>query len=332
YEACLALNKYDPRAYYERALWMYKNRDYEGCAGYIQEMTAEYQFEDQVAAANLYLLLGNCYYEQGAYQDAAKVLETALELDGQNKAIYRDLAIVYAGMERSGDAQDILNKAIERGLEEDQIYLVQGEIAGSQKDIGTAKEKLKECLDVTVDDTIRTRAYVFYSDLDKNSTEGLLDSARMLEKGIRELPLGSKGILYERLAQMYINLQANTGDLQYSRKAIQVFNDIISNGLASYQTYINLTILYEQTGDFEQAHGIIDKAIDLYGNNYISYKRKAFLEADEQANKDVSQRDYHGFGENYRMAVELFREVETDDPEMPLLEKVYTELVQAGWL
>ncbi|RAZ08507.1 hypothetical protein DK853_53110, partial [Klebsiella oxytoca] len=70
--------------------------------------------------------------------------------------------------------------------------------------------------------------------------EGLLDSAGMLEKGIRELPLGSKGILYERLAQMYINLQANTGDLQYSRKAIQVFNDIISNGLASYQTYINL--------------------------------------------------------------------------------------------
>ncbi|GFI16441.1 serine/threonine-protein kinase PknF [Lachnospiraceae bacterium] len=332
YEACMALNKSDPRAYYERALWMYKNRDYEGCARYIQELTEEYQFEDQVAAANLYLLLGNCYFEQGDYQKSAGVLEEALELDGQNKAIYRDLAIVYAGMERSSDAQEILNAAIESGLDEDQIYLVQGEIAGSRKDVEMARENLKKCLAITTDDTIRTRAYVFYSDLDRNSTEGLLDSAGMLEKGIRELPLGSKGILYERLAQMYINLQANTGDLQYSRKAIQVFNDIISNGLASYQTYINLTILYEQTGEFEQAHGIIDKAIDLYGDNYISYKRKAFLEADEQANKDMEERNYHGFEENYKMAVELFRDVETDDPEMPLLEKVYGELVQAGWL
>lgn len=332
YVACMALDESDPRAYYERALWMYKNRDYDGCTEYIQELLSEYQFEDTVTEANLYLLLGNCYYEQENYQDAVDVLEKALEYDRQNRAIYRDLAIVYAGMEQGDNAQEVLNAAIENGLEEDQIYLVQGEIAGSQKDVATAKEKLKKCLEVTNDDNIRTRAYVFYSDLDKNSTEALKDSAEMLEKGIRELPLGSTGILYERLAQMYINLEANTGDLQYSRKAIEVFNDIISNGMASYQTYINLTILYEQTGEFGQAHEIIDKAISLFGDNYISYKRKAFLEADEQANKDISERNYHGFEENYNMAMELFQQTGGEDPEMLLLEKVYTELVQANWL
>lgn len=332
YRECTALNNADPRADYEYAVWMYRNQDYEGCSRYIQELFEKYQLEDAVTAANLYLLLGNCCYEEEDYQNAVNMLETAMEYDRQNKAIYRDLAIAYAGAERIDDAQNILEAAIKNGLEEDQIYLVQGEIAESQKDVETARELFQKCLEVTKDNSIRIRAYVYYSDLDKNSTEALQDSAQMLERGIRELPLGSAGILYERLAQMYINLEANTGELQYSQKAIQVFLDIIQNGLASYQTYINLTILYEQTGAFEQAHKALDEAIDLYGNHYVSYKRLAFLEADEQANKDTSERDYRAFERAYQMALELYQKEDTEDAEMPLLEKVYAELKRANWL
>lgn len=332
YRECTALNKADPRADYEYAVWMYRNRDYEGCSRYIQELLEKYQLEDRVTTANLYLLLGNCYYEKGDCPNAIKMLETAMGYDQRNKAIYRDLAIAYAGAERIDDAQNILEIAIENGLEEDQIYLVQGEIAESQKDMKTARELFQKCLEITNDNSIRIRAYVYYSDLDKNSTEALQDSAQMLEKGIRELPLGSTGILYERLAQMYINLEANTGDLQYSQKAIKVFQDIIQNGSASYQTYINLTILYEQMGKFEQAHEAIDEAIDLYGDHYVSYKRRAFLEADEQASKDTSQRNYRAFEQAYKMALELYQKADTEDVEMPLLEKVYAELKRANWL
>lgn len=332
YRECTALNKADPRADYEYAVWMYRNRDYEGCSRYIQELLEKYQLEDRVTAANLYLLLGNCYYEKGDCPNAITMLETAMEYDRRNRAIYRDLAIAYAGAERIDDAQNILETAIENGLEEDQIYLVQGEIAESQKDVKTARELFQKCLEITNDNSIRIRAYVYYSDLDKNSTEALQDSAQMLEKGIRELPLGSTGILYERLAQMYINLEANTGDLQYSQKAIKVFQDIIQNGSASYQTYINLTILYEQMGEFEQAHEAIDEAIDLYGDHYVSYKRRAFLEADEQASKDTSQRNYRAFEQAYKMALELYQKADTEDVEMPLLEKVYAELKRANWL
>ena len=185
---------------------------------------------------------------------------------------------------------------------------------------------------MTRDDSIRIRAYVFYSDLDMDNTESLLDSVQMLENGIRELPLGSTGILYERLAQIYINLETSTGELQYSKKAIQIFHDIIDNGMASYQTYINLVILYEQTGDFAKARETLDKVIDLYGDNYVSYKRRAFLEADEQANKDISERNYQGFEQDYKKAFELYRTAGVEDPEMPLLEKVYEELEKADWL
>lgn len=332
YKECTTLNREDPRADYEYAVWMYRNQDYEGCSHYIQELFKKYQLEDTVTAANLYLLLGNCCYEEDDYQNAVKMLETAMGYDRRNKAIYRDLAIAYAGAGRIDDAQNILETAIENGLEEDQIYLVQGEIAESQKDVEGARELFQKCLEITKDNSIRIRAYVYYSDLDKNSTEALKDSAQMLEEGIRELPLGSAGILYERLAQMYINLEANTGDLQYSQKAIQVFKDIIQNGSASYQTYINLTILYEQTGAFEQAHKALDEAIDLYGDHYVSYKRRAFLEADEQANKDTSERDYGAFEQAYKMALALYQKENTEDAEMPLLEKVYAELKRANWL
>lgn len=332
YTACIALNPSDLRAYYENAVWLYKSRDYKKCREYIEQLFEQYPTDDKVIIANLYLLLGNCYYEEGEAGNAIQVLEKALEYDGQNKAIYRDLAIAYAGAGRTDDAQAFLETAIGNGLEEDQIYLVQGEIAGSRNDIETARKNLKKCLEITSDDAVRVRAYVFYSDLDKNSTEALLDSAQMLEKGIHELPLGSSGILYERLAQMYINLEANTDDLQYSEKAIQVFKDIVDNGAASYQTYINLVILYEQIRDFEKAHEIVEKTIDLYGDNYITYKRLAFLEADEQASRDTSERDYYEFEKSYKKAVELYQQQGMDDTEMPLLEKVYEELVKANWL
>lgn len=332
YEACISLNKSDPRAYYERAVWLFKNGNYNDCGEYIRQLFSEHQFNDQVTIANLYLLLGNCYYEENDYQNAVNALQTALKYDGQNEAIYRDLAIACAEMGNSTEAQEILNMAVDNHLGEDEIYLVQGEIAKSENDLELAREKFKECLIITKDDYIRTRAYVFYSDLDRNSTEALLDSADMLEKGIKELPLGSTGILYERLAQIYINLEANTSDLQYSEKAIQVFLSIIDNGAASYQTYINLTILYEQIKEFEKAHEMIEKAIDLYGDNYISYKRLAFLEVDEQAGKDTAERDYQEFKRNYQKALELYQTAGVEDSEMTLLEKVYDELVQANWL
>ncbi len=332
YRACIGLNPSDPRAYYKNAVWMYRNMDYASCAEYISSLLEEYPWEDKVAAANLYLLLGNCYYEEGDCRSAVKVLETALQFDGENSAIYRDLAIAYAGLEKINEAQNILDEAVRNGLEEDQICLVQGEIAKNRRDIATAREKFRKCLAMTRDDSIRIRAYVFYSDLDMDNTESLLDSVQMLENGIRELPLGSTGILYERLAQIYINLETSTGELQYSKKAIQIFHDIIDNGMASYQTYINLVILYEQTGDFAKARETLGKVIDLYGDNYVSYKRRAFLEADEQANKDILERNYQGFEQDYKKAFELYRTAGVEDPEMPLLEKVYEELEKADWL
>ena len=332
YRACIGLNPSDPRAYYKNAVWMYRNMDNASCAEYISSLLEEYPWEDKVAAANLYLLLGNCYYEEGDCRSAVKVLETALQFDGENSAIYRDLAIAYAGLEKINEAQNILDEAVRNGLEEDQICLVQGEIAKNRRDIATAREKFRKCLAMTRDDSIRIRAYVFYSDLDMDNTESLLDSVQMLENGIRELPLGSTGILYERLAQIYINLETSTGELQYSKKAIQIFHDIIDNGMASYQTYINLVILYEQTGDFAKARETLGKVIDLYGDNYVSYKRRAFLEADEQANKDILERNYQGFEQDYKKAFELYRTAGVEDPEMPLLEKVYEELEKADWL
>ncbi len=332
YAACLAMDSEDPRAHYERAVWMYRQGDFEGCAGYIQQLLEGGLPEDTVTLANLHLLLGNCYCEMMDFGKAVQALERALEYDGENTAIYRDLAIAYAGAGKSGDAKEVLDRAIGKGLAEDQIYLVQGEIAESQSDIETAREMFQKCLALATDEAIRMRAYVFYCDLDKNSTQALLDNAAMLEKAIRELPLGSAGLLYERLAQMYINLEANTDNQQYSRKAIQVFQDIIGNGMASYQTYINLTILYEQAREFDKAHEMIDQALDLYGENYVSYKRKAFLEADEQADKEMGERDYHGFEDNYKRAAKLYQQAGGEDAEMPLLDKIYGELVQAGWL
>lgn len=133
YAACLAMDSEDPRAHYERAVWMYRQGDFEGCAGYIQQLLEGGLPEDTVTLANLHLLLGNCYCEMMDFGKAVQALERALEYDGENTAIYRDLAIAYAGAGKSGDAKEVLDRAIGKGLAEDQIYLVQGEDIGRRR-------------------------------------------------------------------------------------------------------------------------------------------------------------------------------------------------------
>ncbi len=46
----------------------------------------------------------------------------------------------------------------------------------------------------------------------------------------------------------------------------------------------------------------------------------------------ISERNYQGFKQDYKKAFELYRTEGTEDPEMPLLEKVYEELEKADWL
>ena len=92
----------------------------------------------------------------------------------------------------------------------------------------------------------------------------------------------------------------------------------------------NVAVEYSEN-PMEQAVLAADK---LYAENYLIYKRLAFLEMDVQAALNHSSRDYKTFDEYVKKCDEYYRKGNRTevDMEMEYLYQVYDEVVVKGWL
>ena len=79
----------------------------------------------------------------------------------------------------------------------------------------------------------------------------------------------------------------------------------------------------------------MDQMQELFGNDYNIEKRYAFLEIDRQEAKANNLRDYTRFLKYYEKAESMYQDQQKNndtDEEMLLLENVYAQLVEGGWL
>ena len=73
--------------------------------------------------------------------------------------------------------------------------------------------------------------------------------------------------------------------------------------------------------------------LTTYANNYVVYKRLAFLELNIQSTIKNEQRDYSVFKEYYDEAFALYREnAAKEDVEMMSLQQLHEELASYGWI
>ena len=137
----------------------------------------------------------------------------------------------------------------------------------------------------------------------------------------------------ERLADVYVRkAEADEGRRgEYYEKAVSKFEFLYENGYSTRQMMENIGILYEQTGDFNKAEEILTEMVEKYPDNYIGYKRLAYLEADKQQNKENEERDYQQMKEYYDMAKELYGG-NADDQEMQMLDNLMQDLKNENWL
>ena len=59
-------------------------------------------------------------------------------------------------------------------------------------------------------------------------------------------------MIYERLAQTYIDLQELTSQDSYGQSAAAILWDVVSQGWGTYLTYNNIAILYQKMGQLEE--------------------------------------------------------------------------------
>ena len=323
-------------SYYQNAYSLYKQEKFEDCISFIDYDICQNEQLDLVQArmADVYYLRADSYFRLEQYEEAADAYEDVFRMGTRHTEYYRDYAITlaYAGDEE--EAQKVLQEAIDYGLTEDSVYYAKGEIENSLGRQDAALQEFKECISITDDMEMKTRAYLMMSDIYKEKGS---DASRrdVLLEARKELPAEEQLQVLERLASADIELADTTGKKEYREEAIEVLTQIIDQGWGTFDTADTLAIQYEKQGEIEQARKTVDQMLETYGEDYRIYMRYAFLEIDTQELKENAQRDYSQFAEYYEKAEELYHEQVKDnntDAQMQLLEDVYGQVKEGGWL
>ncbi len=309
---------------------------YKECISFIdQDIRANVDVNmEQARMADVYYLEADSYYRLEEYDKAAEVYELLFEIGTEQPEYYRDYAInlAYGGDENK--AHTVLREAIDCGLREDSIFYAQGEIEKAMERYDAALLDFRECANLTDDNTMKARAYlmmnVIYAEKgsDISQREVLLEARDVI-------PIQEQRQILESLAKIDIELADKSGNDEYLKEAVDVLNKIVDQGWDTYNTYDTLAILYEKLGQIDAAIKEVDIMRDLYGEDYNVYMRYAFLEIDSQELKGNADRDYMRFAEYYEKAERLYKEEMQDnneDAEMHLLEEVYRQVREGGWL
>lgn len=324
-------------AYYQKASMLYEKRKFEELIDFISyDVDQSLNNFTELEIASFYHLLASAYLELDDAENALLYYATALKYYPYDSLYYSDYAIALA---RQGDlekANEALEKAVEMGLSNDKVLLVQGEIALKQGNYMKAEEYFSECIKQTNNSYILLRAYVIWGKMyDENTDEEkLLKKVTVLTEGIEKIENADRIILLEQLAQTYIDLGLLTGSSTYNMEAIEYLKQIINLGWDTFLTHYNLGILYELIGEYTTASEEYSNMLTLYGEDYRIYKRLAFLEVDIQNDLENSQRDYGRFLDYYNQTMTLFEasNVRKDsDMEIQMLEQIYMQLESGNW-
>lgn len=319
-------------SYYQNALSLYEKGDYKKCIEFIEQDVVPNVNMMQEGNADLMYVKACSYFELGKYHQAVKSYETLFKYGSSNYLHYRDYAITLAYDNNESQADKILQKAINKGMKEDSIYYARAEIAKAMNRNDEAINNFKLCLKKTDNDTLKERSYILMSDIYKDQNN-LTECREILKEASEALPMNKQIISIERLIQVDIDLADKNNDRTCQQEAIELLNKVINNHWDTYDTYDNLVILNEKMGNYSSADQYLSELEKKYGTDYNIYKRKAFLQVELQKEKANENRDYTLFERYYDKAKSLYqKESQQDDDEMQLLDEVYQQVLQGGWL
>lgn len=326
-------------AYLQKALALNRQKEYEDCINFINTniLNSKSVMNDD-SEDSVYYLLGDCYSQLEDYEQAAEYYNSAIEANPENGNYYRDGAIMEAYCGNTDKAQELMETAKEKGLDTTEVNYVDGEIKYSTGDYEDARSIFQKCIEDSDDAYIQMRSYIMEAkciDKQDDSVDGKKRKMKLLKKAKKELPKENNIGILDELAQTYSDLGNDTGDIDYYQKALSVFEQIQSQGMGNYSTGYNISVLYQNMGDYDSAERELMQLLDNYGEDYKTYKSLAFLEGYRQEQLTKEQRDYSKFKEYYEKAYDLYQSQlssNANDMEMDRLEEQYNQAVSNGWI
>lgn len=322
-------------SYYQNAYTLYDEEKYEKCIDFVEYDVLQNEKADIIdeRMGDLYYLEAESYFQLEDYKNSVDIFEKAFQFGAKDSLYYRDYAIALAYNGNTEKAEEILQDAIDKGLNEDSIHFTKGEIEKALNNESDAISEFRQCIGITKDDQLKTRAYLLLSEIYEEAGEDKEERAILLEAR-NNLPMENQMQILEKLIQVDINLD-DDGDTQLRNEAINLSKEVIEQGWETYTTYNNLAILYQKQKNLAETADILTQMIELYGDDYNIEKCLAFLEIDKQEQKGNDFRDYSAFEKYYERAEKLYYaqlKSNDTDSEMQLLENVYQQVRSGGWL
>lgn len=327
-------------AYYQKAVALSDQRRYGDCIDFINSkiLSNATILKNTEEMDSVYSLLGDAYEEMEDYENAGICYDKAIVLSPLNSSYYRNYAIILARKGDTDEAEKVLEKARENGMDSVAVNYVEGEIYFASGRYEEAKQIFMDCLNKSEDNDVKMRSYLMAARSMENldsSVQGKEEIIALLEQAKGTLPKEYNIGVLEKLAQVYSELGNMQGDSSYYEKAVAVLEQIENQGMEDYETEYNLSTLYQNMQEYGKAAEVLSKLKEDYGENYRTYKGLAFLEAAKQSAMPKESRNYEKFGEYYKKAQELYLaqlDNNVNDMEMQRLEELYDQAVQNGWL
>lgn len=336
-------NKID--SYYINALLLFSEGKYDECIEYINNISdIAYSLEsksDKIKRADLDFIMANSLFYTEQYTAAIKYFEMAISKNEDNSEYYRDYAISLVRDGKTGSAQAALTKAIEKGLDDDGIMVIQGELSLMNKDYENAQNSFNNVLNNTADVNLRERVYITLAKIYRESAGYFQNSIdkeiSVLEEAINNLPIDKNIVVTEMLGEAFVRkAQQNKQDSNaYYSNAVECFTELLNRGYGRFYVMNNLAIIYQNMEEYNKSEDMLLTMKEKYSDDYRVYMQIAFLYADMQQLVSNENRNYHAAYENYLIALEYYsRNVKNNetDLQMDMLKGMMEDIKAGGWI
>ena len=334
--------------YYGTAKILHSQENYEECAGYADRVITPEMLSDphntNGVLADMYVLSADSAFElaeqsedpntqDNYYRQAVTLYEKALSYNEAIPECYRDITIAYARTGQISEAENELALAGSRGLSDDQLEMLRGEICWSKGDYEGAYSSFEKTLDITEDDYIRYRTILIADKMtrDRNNTvTGKVGIMLALLEEQQELVAEKyQRAVTEMLAYEYVQQGENTGNTEYYYKAAKFYDQLLREGRLSYTLQKNyFNVLYSRIKDYSRCMELLDIVLEQT-EDYWVYMNYSYTCISVEQEKPAPERSYSRAYEYYLKAEELYSG-SVNDPDMDTLSSSIETLKSMG--
>lgn len=321
-------------AYSQQAFSLYEQGDYEDCVRFIEEsiLTDSGLLDESMASQNVRYLLADSLYRQQKYDESVEAFQDLFEHDELQPSFYRDYAVALGRSKKLLQAQEILEEAAAKGLDDASLQYAQAEVEYAKGNVKTALELMKDVLPDLEESSVKMHAFFALGQWYQETGE-TEEAQKLLKDACGILPQSLLPAILEERLQCDLDLAAKEDEYSnyYRADALECIEEIEKNSWDNFNTHDTKVIVLHKMGDLQSASEELDWMEENYDPSYVTHKRRAFLEVDRQALLPNEARDYTEFERQYNLARDYY-DASKPDAEMDLLERTYNDVKEGGWL